>query len=97
MRTVTTRIPENDEEALSELEAEMSADRSEVLRRLIRSGLEDWRKERALERLANHEITLRKAAELAEVSYIEMLALAAEEGIDIGYTTDDLERDLERI
>jgi len=49
METVTTRIPEDDEHALAELEEEMSADRSEVLRRLIRQGLDDWRKDRALE------------------------------------------------
>ena len=97
MKTVTTRIPEDDEEALAELGEEMSADRSEVLRRLIRQGLNDWRKERALEQLREHSITLRKAAELADVSYVEMLTLAAKEGIDIGYTTDDLERDLDRI
>lgn len=97
MKTVTTRIPEDDEEALAELEKEMSADRSEVLRRLIRQGLADWRKEKALEGLRDHEITLRKAAELADVTYVEMLALAADEGIDIGYATEDLERDLGRI
>lgn len=97
MKTVTTRIPEDDEEALSELEQELTADRSEVLRRLIRQGLEDWRKEKALEQLRNHTITLRRAADLADVSYVEMLSLAAEEGIDIGYTSDDLDRDLERI
>lgn len=97
METVTTRIPEDDEAALAELEREMSADRSEVLRRLIRDGLDEWRTERALERLADHEVTLRKAADLAGVSYVEMLELAAEEGIDAGYTTEDLERDLDRI
>jgi len=97
METVTTRIPEEDEEALSELEAELTADRSEVLRRLIRQGLTDWRKEKALEQLAEHKITLRRAAEIADVPYVEMLALAAEEGIDTGYSTDDLERDLGRI
>lgn len=97
MKTVTTRIPEDDEEALAELEREMSADRSEVLRRLIRHGLEDWRKEKALDRLRDHEITLRKAAELAGVSYLEMLTLAGDEGIDVGYTRADLERDLDRI
>lgn len=97
MKTVTTRIPEDDERALAELEDEMSADRSEVLRRLIRQGLSDWRKERALDQLREHSITLRKAAELADVSYIEILTLAAEEGIDVGYTTEDLERDLDRI
>lgn len=97
MRTVTTRIPEDDETILSELEEEMSADRSEVLRRLIRQGLDEWRKERALELLEDHEVTLRKAAEIADVSYVEMLSLASEAGIDVGYSTDDLERDLERI
>ena len=97
MKTVTTRIPEDDEIALSELEEETSADRSEVLRRIIRKGLNDWKKERALEKLENHEVTLRTAAEMADVGYVEMLSLASEEGIDVGYTTDDLERDLEQI
>lgn len=97
MKTVTTRIPEDDEAALSELEDETSADRSEVLRRIIRKGLNDWKKERALEKLRNHEVTLRTAAEMADVGYVEMLSLASEEGIDVGYTTDDLERDLEQI
>jgi predicted HTH domain antitoxin len=94
METVTTRIPEDDEKLLSELEEEMAADRSEVLRRLIRDGLEDWRKDKALDQLREHAITLRRAAEIAGVPYVEMLSLAAEEGIDTGYTTDDLERDL---
>lgn len=96
MQPVTTRIPEDDEELLSELEEEMSADRAEVLRRLIRTGLAEWRKERAIEQLRDHQITLRKAAELAGVSYVEMLSLANDAGIDIGYTTEDLERDLQR-
>lgn len=97
MKTVTTRIPEDDEEALAELEQELTADRSGVLRRLIRKGLSDWQKEKALEQLREHKITLRRAAEIADVTYVEMLSLAAEEGVDTGYTTDDLERDLGRI
>jgi predicted HTH domain antitoxin len=97
MKTVTTRLPEDDEAALAELEAELSADRSEVLRRLIRQGLSEWKRERALEGLRDHSLTLRKAAEVASVSYVELLTLATEEGIDVGYTTDDLQRDLDRI
>lgn len=97
MKTVTTRISEDDEAALSELEEELTADRSEVLRRLIRQGLTDWRKEQALEQLREHNITIRRAAEIADVPYVEMLSLAAEEGIDVGYSTDELERDLGRI
>jgi len=97
METVTTRIPEADEEALSALEEELTANRSEVLRRLIRDGLAEWRTEKALEQLRDHDVTLRRAAEIADVSYVEMLSLAGEAGVDIGYATDDLERDLGRI
>ena len=97
MKTVTTRIPERDEGAITELEEEWGVDRSEVLRRLIRAGLGEWRTEKALEKLREHDVTVRRAAEIADVTYVEMLSLASEEGIDVGYTTDDLARDLERI
>lgn len=97
MKTVTTRLPEEDAERLEELEAELSADRSEVLRRLIRQGLDEWRREKALEKLEAHEVTVRKAADIAGISYVEMLTLAFEAGIDVGYTGEDLERDLDRI
>ena len=97
MKTVTTRIPEDDEEALAALEEELMADRSEVLRRLINKGLAEWKKEDALDQLRNHEITIRQAADLARVSYVEMLSLAADEGIEVGYTVEDLEHDLDRL
>ena len=54
-------------------------------------------RERALDKLRENSTTLRKAAEQAGVSSVEMLTLAGEEGIDIGYSTEGLERDLERI
>lgn len=97
MNPVTTRIPEQDEETLAEPDEETSADRSEVLRQLIRQGLSDRRTERTLDRLRDHTITLRKTVELADPSYVEMLTLAAEAGIDVGYTTDEPEIDLNRI
>ena len=97
MKTVTTRIPEDDEEALAALEEELMADRSEVLRRLIHKGLTEWRTEDALKQLRSHEITIRQAAELAGVSYVEMLSLASEAGIEVGYTVEDLEHDLDRL
>jgi predicted HTH domain antitoxin len=97
MNPVTTRIPEKDEETLAEPDEETSADRSEVLRQLIRQGLSDRRTERTLDRLRDHTITLRKTVELADPSYVEMLTFAAEAGIDVGYTTDEPELDLDRI
>jgi len=59
----TIQTPEEDEEALSEIEAELTADRSEALRQLTRQGLTDWRKEKALEQLEEHKIILASTTE----------------------------------
>lgn len=97
MKTVRTQIPDEDEALLTELEDELGVDRSTVLRQLIRQGLEDWRKDKALEQLRTRAVTLRKAAQVAGVSYVEMLSPAADEGIDTGYALEDLGPDLERV
>lgn len=96
METVTTRIPENDKEILEEMQSEEGAQQSEILRRIIENGLADWRKERALEKLESGEVSVRKAAELAGISYVEMLDLASDRGIETGYGMEELEEDLER-
>lgn len=97
MKAVTTRISQEDQKWLEEAEKEMGAQRSEVLRRLIEEGLKEWRKEKALNLLEDHEATIRRAAEIAGLTYVEMLEMASEEGIDIGYDLKELEKDLERI
>ncbi|RLF96238.1 hypothetical protein DRN58_09910 [Thermococci archaeon] len=56
--------------------------------------MSEWKKERALELLKDHKITIRKAASMADVAYVEMLELAKK--LDIGYDLEELERDLER-
>lgn len=96
MKTVTTRIPEKHEKLLEQLEEEKGLSRSEALRRLIQEGLQDWRKQKALDLLRNHEVTLRKAAEIAGITYVKMLDLAAEAEIRSGYTLEELTRDVER-
>ena len=97
MKAVTTRIPQEEQRWLEEVEKESGAQRSEVLRRLIEMGLKEWRKEKALELLEDHRTTIRKAAEMAGVSYIEMLDMADKKGIDIGYDMEELEKDIKRI
>lgn len=97
MKAVTTRIPDEYEALLTELEDDLGASRSETVRRLIEESLDEWRKERAIDLLRKHAITIRRAAEVAGVTYVEMLDLASREGVEVGYTAEELERDLERI
>jgi predicted HTH domain antitoxin len=86
-----------------ELEAEFEAyleekklDRSTAVRKLLSEGLEEWRRERALEQLAEGTVTFSKAAELAGMSVWDFAQLAKER--DITWVADDhLDPDLEAL
>ena len=93
MKVITSRIPEKYFEDLEEIQKEEKIDRAEAVRKLLIKAISDWKKERALTLLKDHRITIRQAAYMADVTYIEMLELARH--IDIGYDTGELERDLE--
>lgn len=94
---VTVRVPEKCFRDLEQIEKEEKAERAQVVRKLLAAAIKQWKLKKASQLLADHKVTLRKAAEMAEVSYLEMLDLAADTGIDIGYSLSELERDLERI
>ena len=94
MGTISTRVPE-------ELEAELEAyledeklDRSTAVRKLLSEGLEDWRRERALDAVAGGDISFSKAAERADMSVWDFAQLAKEREvtwIDGNHVEDDLE------
>jgi len=94
MGTIFTRVPE-------ELEAELEAyledeklDRGTAVRKLLSEGLEDWRRERALDTVANGEITFSEAAERADMSVWDFAQLAKERDVtwvDGDHVEDDLE------
>ncbi|WP_066413894.1 UPF0175 family protein [Halorubrum aethiopicum] len=94
MPTISTRVPEDLE---AELEAYLESerlDRSTAVRKLLSEGLEEWRRERALDRFTDGEVSLTRAAELADLSVWEFARLV--EGADIAWVSgDQLEADLE--
>jgi len=94
MKVITSRIPEKYIKDLEKIQEEEKVDRAEAVRRLLTKAISEWKKERALELLKDHKITIRKAASMADVTYVEMLELAKK--LDIGYDLEELERDLER-
>ncbi|OYR41955.1 UPF0175 family protein [Halorubrum sp. Eb13] len=96
MPTISTRVPDDLE---AELEAYLESerlDRSTAVRKLLSEGLDEWRTERALERFANGEVSLAKAADLAGVSVWEFADLV--EGADDAWVSaDHLEADLDEL
>lgn len=94
MEVITARIEEKDFKALKQIEKEEKTELAGVLRKLLSKSIQEWKIKKALELLKEHKITIRKAASFAEVSYIEMLDLIAKSDIDIGYTFQDLKKDI---
>jgi predicted HTH domain antitoxin len=96
MPTISTRVPEDLE---AELEAYLESerlDRSTAVRKLLSEGLEAWRTERALERFADGDVSLIKAAELAGLSVWEFADLV-KDADDAWASSDHLEADLDEL
>ncbi len=97
MKVVTTRLEEKDSRELAEIEKAEKSDRSVVVRKLLEMGMREWKMRNAVRKLRNREVSISKAAEIAGVTYSDMLDVMAGENIEIGYTANDLEKDFARI
>ena len=97
MRVITVRISDKYFEDLEKIEEEEQADRAEVIRKLLAKGITEWKLRKALELLREHKVTLRKAASIASVSYVEMLDFTSKHGIISGYSLEEMEKDLRNL
>ncbi|NHN62451.1 hypothetical protein G9463_03880 [Haloarcula sp. JP-Z28] len=96
MGTISTRVPDELEAELDAYLDEENLDRSTAVRKLLSEGLDEWRREQALDQLAAGSITFSRAAEMAGLSVWDFAQLAKER--DITWVADDhLEADLEAL
>ena len=94
MKVITARIDDESLAELERIEKVEQTDRAEVIRKLLVRGIQDWKMKKALEELREGRVTIRKAAAIAGITYIEMLDIASASGLDLGYTLADLEKDV---
>jgi len=94
MGTISARVPDELETEFERYLEDEQLDRSTAIRKLLSESLDQWRREQALERLAEGSVTLSRAAEIADCSVWEFTQLAEEHDItwvDDGHVDDDLE------
>ncbi len=97
MKNLQVRLDDADLKSLDELSEDLSSSRSEVARTALREGVKRIRLERALTKYLNHEFTLTRAAEYADLGIYEVSQLAADRGIPFfRYSVEELERDAKR-
>ena len=96
MGTISARVPDDLETELESYLENENLDRSTAVRKLLAEGLEDWRRQQALQQLSDGTVTVSKAAEIAGMSVWEFAQLAADH--DITWVDDDhLDSDLEAL
>ena len=73
--TISTRVPEETRKAVEEFMKKENLDKSAAIRKLLKTGLGEWKKQRAIAALKNGEVTFNKAAEIAEMDLWEFADL----------------------
>ena len=91
MRNLTVRIDEETYRDIEETASAENVDRSTATRQLLKKGINEEKKKRALELYRAGKCTLWKAAQHANLNIREMMELAANEKIPAHITPEDVE------
>ena len=94
METVTARLPDEMIKKLELIAKEEHIDRSEMIRRALDIGIQQFLLERALKAYRERRVSLWRAASMAGMPLRKMMEEADKAGIPISYDEEDLERDL---
>ncbi len=93
MSVISTRIPDDLEEELKMFIEEENIERSGALRKLLISGLEEWKRKKAIEFLSEGKISFNRAAEIAGMDIWEFSDLVRRSNV-IWVSEDWAEEDL---
>jgi len=95
MITISARIDKGLAEEIEKIVREKGIDRSAVIRELLYAGLKEYKLKKALELVRERKVTVWKAAEIAGLSYREMLEKLKEHNVPFPITVEELAREIE--
>jgi len=91
LKNITIRVEEEIFRDIEELTALEKSDKSTVARKLLSRGLQDLKRERAVELYRSGKCTLWRAAQIAGVSLREMIDIAKAEKMAVHISVDDVD------
>ncbi|WP_330630408.1 UPF0175 family protein [Halocatena halophila] len=95
MATISARLSDSEKEALDEVAVLLDEDRSTTIRKALSEGLTDLRVRVAIKRYQSGEISVKQAAEIADVSLGKWLSIARENNLTSQLSPEELESDVE--
>ncbi|MGF3573596.1 MAG: UPF0175 family protein [Candidatus Bathyarchaeia archaeon] len=95
LKPLAVRIPEEIEKEIQEVAEREKLDKATVVRTLLEMGIDEWRKQTALELLREGKVTFAKAAEIAKLSLWEFADLVKQHNVEwVRYTPEEIEKEL---
>ena len=91
---LSVRMNENEARQVDACAALSGLDRSALLKQLIRTGLRQYKMDQAVRAYRNQEVSLSRAAEIAEITTRDFLSRMASSHAELNYGINDFEADL---
>ena len=95
--TVSTRMDKGSLHYVEKVSKTFHMDKSTALRKLLQKGIEEDKKESAVELYRKGELSLGGAAKFADLYIGELLELLREKGIELNVATEDYEEGLKNL
>lgn len=93
--SLSARIPEDMERELEKFVESEQVDRSIAVRKLLDSGLQKWKQEKALRLLGEGKVTLSRAAQMAGMELFAFADLVKSSAVVwVGIKPDELRKEL---
>jgi len=97
LTTVSARIQKSQAEEIERLASKRGTDKSAIIRELLATAIQNKKIEDALNQVQAKKITVWKAAEIAGVTYREMLELLKTHNVPFPLSEQELRREIEEI
>ena len=93
-RTLSVTLDGDEVALLDQAAAREGVDRSAILKRFLRRGCAEYRYEAACSAYRRGQVSLSRAAEMADLPQYDFLARLPETGLELNLTPEELRREL---
>lgn len=95
--TISSRIPGDIGREVEEFMREENLDKSAAIRKLLKTGLGEWKRQRALKMLVEGEATFNRAAEIAGMNLWDFADFVRKSGGNWITSVENIRRDIEAL
>ncbi|MEX2725545.1 MAG: UPF0175 family protein [Candidatus Freyarchaeota archaeon] len=97
METISSRVEKEILEEIERISKKRGVDRSVVIREMLKQGIREFKLKEALQLLRERKITVWRAAEMADVTYREILDSLKRYNIPFPVTLEEIKHEIKEI